>query len=104
MPKSGRLGPHLGWDAFLCWGRQQAIHGSCACTANHPKGGNRQYQEVELETLSLLRPRPVHKKAELMMNHRNGNNHVAKDPKGRNTSQQSDDETQSAEEFRLRLP
>jgi hypothetical protein len=39
-----------------------------------------------------------------MMNHRNGNNHVAKDPKGRNTSQQSDDETQSAEEFRLRLP
>jgi hypothetical protein len=34
------------------------------------------------------------------MNHRNGNNHVAKDTKGRNTSQQPDDESQSAEEFR----
>src|SRR5260370_11615217 len=37
------------------------------------------------ETFSLLRPGPVHKKAELMMNHRNGNNHVARDPRGRNT-------------------
>ena len=35
-----------------------------------------------------------------MMDHRNRNQHVAKDAKGRNASEQSEDEAQPAEEFR----
>jgi hypothetical protein len=47
-----------------------------------------------------LRSRPVHKQAELMMDHRNSDDHVAEDSKGRNTSEQPEDKTQSTEEFR----
>ena len=53
-----------------------------------------------LITFSLLSSSPVHPEAELTMNHRDGHDHVAKDCKGRNASEQSEDETQSAEEFR----
>src|SRR5437868_5837428 len=53
-----------------------------------------------LITFSLLRTSPVHPKAELMMDHCDSHDHVAKDPKGRNASEQSEDKTQSAEEFR----
>jgi hypothetical protein len=55
---------------------------------------------VELKTLTLLRPRPVHKEAELMMHHCDRYEHVAKDSKGRKTGEQAEDETQSLEEFR----
>jgi hypothetical protein len=55
---------------------------------------------MELETFSLLRPRPVHKQAELVMDHRNRDGHVAEDSKGRNASEQPEDKTQSTEEFR----
>src|ERR1700704_2654507 len=53
-----------------------------------------------LITFSLLCSGPVHKEAESAMNHCDGHDHVAKDSKGRNASEQSQDKTQSAEEFR----
>jgi hypothetical protein len=47
---------------------------------------------VELETLSLLRPRPVHKEAELMMDHCDRYEHVARDSKGGNAGEQAEDQ------------
>src|SRR5882762_956269 len=84
----------------LLFAREQAIDGSSSCAANHQKGRSRQHEEVVLITFSLLCSSPVHKEAELTMNQRDGHHHVAKDSKGRNTSEQSEDKTQSAEEFR----
>jgi hypothetical protein len=78
------LWPYLAPDAVLRRERQKAIEGSCACAANHQKDRSRQCQEVELKTFSLLRPCPVHKEAELMMDHGNRYEHVAKDSKGGN--------------------
>src|SRR4029077_752598 len=81
-------------------GRQQAIDGSCACSANHQEDRNRECQKVELKTFSLLRARPVHKEAELMMDHYDGYEHVAKDSKGGDAGEQTEDEAQSPKEFR----
>jgi hypothetical protein len=90
--RSGGLRPCLAPDAVLRGGRQQAIGGSCACAANHQKDRNRQRQEVELKPFSLLRPGPVHKEAEPMMDHYNRYEHVAKDSKGGNAGEQAEDE------------
>src|SRR6266436_1094078 len=97
--RSGGLRPYLAPEAVLHGGRQQAIHGSRSCAANHQKGRRRQQEEVVFITFSLLCSRPVHPEAELTMNHRDGHDHVAKNSKGRKASEQSEDETQSAEEF-----
>src|SRR5579864_2306518 len=93
--RSGGLRPYQAPNAVLRGGRQQAIDGSCACAANHQKDRHRQCQEVELKTFSLLRPGPVHKEAELMMDHCDRYEHVAKDSKGGNASEQAEDEAQS---------
>src|SRR6266849_3108887 len=97
---SSSLGPGLGLDPVVRRGRQQAIHGSCAGTANHQKGQSRQREEVVLITFSLLCTSPVHPEAESTKNQRDGHYHVAKDSKGCNAREQSKDKTQSTEEFR----
>jgi hypothetical protein len=81
---------YLAPDAALRGGGQKAIGGSYARTANHQKDRNRQCQEVELKTFSLLRPRPVQKEAELMMDHCHRYEHVAKDSKGGNAGEQAE--------------
>src|SRR5712692_6333810 len=53
-----------------------------------------------LITFPLLRSSPVHPEAELTMNHGDRHEHVAKHSKGGNPSEQSDDKTQSTQEFR----
>src|SRR5579872_3259991 len=98
--RSGGLRSHLAPDAVLRRGRQEAIDGSCTCSANHQKDRNRQRQKVELKAFSLLRPRPVHKEAELVMDHCDRYEHVAKDSKRGNAGKQAEDETQSPEKFR----
>src|SRR5712692_8733532 len=97
---SSSLGQGLGLDPVVRRGRQQAIHGSCAGTANHQKGQSRQREEVVLITFSLLCTSPVHPEAESTMNQRDGYYHVAKDPKGCNAGEQSEEKTQTAKEFR----
>jgi hypothetical protein len=67
--------------------RQQAIDGSCSSATNHQKRRDRKRKKVELITFSLLCSRPVHEQAELMMNHRDGHEHVGKDSKGCNASE-----------------
>src|SRR4029077_9880647 len=89
--RSGGLRPYLAPDAVLRGGRQQAIDGICSCAANHQKDRNRQCQEVELKTFSLLCPRPVHEEAEVMMHHCDCCEHVAKDSKGGNAGEQAED-------------
>src|SRR5262249_31807061 len=79
--------------------RQQAVDGSSSRAADHQKRGYREHQQVILEALSLLRPRPVHEEAELRMNHRNGYDHVAKDAESCEARKEAEDETQPAEEF-----
>src|ERR1700730_9872658 len=96
--QSGSLG--LGLDPVVRGGGQQAINGSCSCAANHQKCRSRQQEEVVLITFSLLCSSPVHKEAESSVNQCDGHDHVAKDSKGRNAREQSQDKTQSAEEFR----
>jgi hypothetical protein len=88
--RSGGLWPYLPPDAVLRGGRQQAIDGSCACAANHQEDRNRERQKVELKTFSLLRARPVHEEAELMMDYYDGYEHVAKDSKGSNAGEQAE--------------
>src|ERR1700756_1261079 len=97
--RSGGLRPCLVPDAVLRRGRQEAIDGSCTCSPNHQNGQSGQQEEVILITLTLLCPSPVHKKAELMMDHCNRHNHVARDSKGGNPCEQAEDKTQSPEEF-----
>jgi hypothetical protein len=86
------LRPYLATHAVLRRGGQQAIDGSWACAANHQKDRNRHCQEVELKTFSLLPPLPVHKEAELMMDHCDRDEHVAKDSKGGNAGEQAEEE------------
>src|SRR6267378_3514806 len=97
---SGSLGPRVSLNPVVRAGRQQPIDGSCTCAANHQEGRSRQHEEVVLIALSLLCSSPVHKEAELTMNHRDGHDHVAKDSQGSNASEQSENKTQSAEKFR----
>src|SRR5258705_13838033 len=94
------LGPYLARDAVLHRGRQQAIDRSCARAANHQNAQSRQQDEVILIALTLLCPSPVHKEPELMMDHRNRHNHVARDSKGCNTGEQAEDEAESPKELR----
>src|SRR6266536_955390 len=98
--RSGRLRPYLAPDAVLRGGRQEAIDGTCTCAPNHQNDRSRQQEEVILITLTLLCPSPVHKEPELMMDHCNRHNHVARDAKGCNPSEQAEDKTQSPDEFR----
>src|SRR5437870_8112013 len=88
--QSGCLGSNPGLSPVARGGKQQAIDGSCACAANHKKDRNRQCQEVEFKTFSLLRPCPVHKEAELTTDHCDGYEHVAKDSKGSNAAEQAE--------------
>src|SRR2546430_357201 len=100
FPQSSSLGTGLGRDPVTRGRRQEAIDGGCSCAANHQKSRSRQQEEVVLITFALLRSSPVHKESKIMMNHGDGHDHVAKRSKGCNASEQSEDQTKSAEEFR----
>src|ERR1700733_6796205 len=84
----------------VCGNKQEAIDRSCTSAPNHQNDQSRKQEEVKLITLALLCAGPVHKEPELMMDHCNRDNHVARDPKGCNPGQEAEDKTQSAEEFR----
>src|SRR5258708_25982777 len=98
--RSGSLRGGMEPRLIVCGEKQEAIDRSCTCAPNHQNDRSRQQQEVILITLTLLCPSPVHKEPELMMDHCNRHNHVARDSKGCNPSEQAEDKTQSAEEFR----
>src|SRR5579864_5327388 len=80
-------------------GRQQPIDRSCPGAADHQKHRDRKRQKVILETLSLLRSCPVREETEPVVNRSDGHHHVAKDSKGRNSSEQAEDQAQSPEKF-----
>src|ERR1700688_4378268 len=67
---------------------------------NHQKTSNRKHEQVILDALALLCSRPVHKEAELMMNHGDGHHHIAEDTQCCNSGQESKNEAEAAKELR----
>src|SRR5579871_2632112 len=53
-----------------------------------------------LETFALLAAGPIHKQAIPYVNFQNRDDHIAENTEGRHSTQQSNDQSQSAEEFR----
>src|SRR5436305_5873128 len=52
-----------------------------------------------LNAFSLLRTRPIHKEAKLSVNHCYCNQHVDRDPKCSDASEETEDQSQSTEEL-----
>jgi hypothetical protein len=76
------------------------IDRSCSSAANHKRDRDCDQQEVVLKTFAFLCPSPVHPEPEPAMNHRDGHDHVAQNPKGSHAGEQPEDEAYSPEEFR----
>ena len=75
------------------------IDRSCSSAANHKKGRGCDQQEVVLKTLAFLCSSPVHPEPEPAMNHRDGHDHVAQNPKSSHAGEQPEDQAYSAKEF-----
>jgi|SRR6516164_1546659 len=52
-----------------------------------------------LIAFAFLLPRPIHEKTEVRMNHRYGDDHVRKNPRGRNSGQETHKQADAAKKF-----
>src|SRR5215472_7485584 len=79
---------------------EQPINRGCSSASNHEKHGNREHKQMIFVTFALLASGPVHKESELMMNHSDGHDHIGEDSQRRDSGQESQNEAESAKEFR----
>jgi hypothetical protein len=76
-----------------------AINRKGACSSNHEQSDNRKYQQVKLISLALLSAGPIHEKAEGTVLNHYCHQHVHTDSERCDSGQESEDESDPAEEL-----
>src|SRR5262245_10138413 len=76
-----------------------AIYRKCTCTTDDQEYRHRDHQQMESETLTLLRAGPIHEKPEGPVNGHNGNDHIRCHTESSDSSEKSHDQCQPAEKF-----
>src|SRR5260370_19390889 len=92
------LAANAGFREFLLTGKS-AVDGKGAGALDHDGQGNGERQKVVLNAFALLGARPVYKKPEMAVDHRDGHHHVANDAESGDAAKESEEQADAAEEL-----